>query len=451
MFTLKLNRNSLSVMLFLLVTFLSESCKKEEIDPNAVNKIANALPHSKIYPAVVATEWYKLLTHIARTKPYANPQALRIYAYSGVALYEAVVPGMPSYQSIYKYLTGNQIEVDHKKDYYWPACANAAMARIATRIMQNYPTPNLTQVQALETSLNAGYQLETTPDQLQFSNEFGRYVADIIYDWSKTDGTLNPDGTLALCPIYVPLGGPGNWVPTAPAFIPAAGACQGSLRTFIPDIAFTLFAQSHPAYSTDPASTFFKAADEVYQTSLQLTPEDIKLVNSWRDFAPNYNQPSHTLKLVTDIFSADNLTLDEASVLYAKINMAMFDAIVVASKTKFHYSLMRPITYIRNTMGYTTWNPTIPAPPLPSYVGFQGLQASTVTILEAYLGPNYPVIDSTQQSLHGSWSYSSLYGWLQDVSKGAFNSGNEFRFNIEAGIAQGEKVGKMIHALPFKK
>ncbi|MGL6267226.1 MAG: hypothetical protein ACRC2O_04850, partial [Chitinophagaceae bacterium] len=151
------------------------------------------------------------------------------------------------------------------------------------------------------------------------------------------------------------------------------------------------------------------------------------------------------------IFSAGQINLEDASVLYAKINMGMFDAIVAASKAKFHYALLRPITYIRNTMGYPTWNSTIITPPLPSYVGFQGLQASTVSILENHFGTNYAVIDSTQQSTHGSWSYSSLNGWMQDVVKGAFNSGGEFRFNIEAGMAQGEAVGRMINALPFKK
>ncbi len=156
----------------------------------------SALPHTKKFQADVATEWFTLLTEITRTKPYFSPQSLRIFSYSGIALYESVVPGMPSYQSIYGHLTGNTIEFDKKKDYYWPACANAAIARIASKIMKNYPAPDLTAIEALEASLNSVYQSKVNPEQLQFSIEFGRYVADLIYEWSKTDGTLNPDGTL---------------------------------------------------------------------------------------------------------------------------------------------------------------------------------------------------------------------------------------------------------------
>jgi len=457
----KLARMILVIILLAQLAFQLESCQKSVSLPEQISNAefvtqansdnTKALPHTKQYPADVATEWFTLLTRVARTKPYGNPQALRIYAYSGVALYESVVPGMPAYQSIYKHLTGNAIEVDNKKDYYWPACANAAIARISSKIMQNYPTPNLASLQALEASLNASFQSQVTPEQLQFSNEFGRYVADIIYDWSKADGTLNSVGTLAVCPAYTPLGGPGNWVPIPPAFLPAVGACQGNLRSFIPNLSNTVMPPSHPAYSTTPSSEFFQAANEVYQTSLQLTADDLKLVEFWRDKAGNYNQASHTVKLTSDIIANADVNLEDASVLFAKQTMAMFDGIVAASKAKFHYSLLRPITYVRNVMGYTNWNSAIPTSQSPSYPGFQGLQASSVVILENFFGNDYAVTDSTQNALYGSWQYASLNNWLQDVAKSSISSGTEFRFAIEGGITQGNVIGQMINALPFKK
>lgn len=231
------------MLLLTLLGVTQHACQKNDAASKlAANNSNKALSHTKKYSAHVATEWFTLLTEITRTKPYFSPQALRIFSYSGLALYESVVPGMPSHQSMYKHLTGNTIESDKKKDYYWPACANAAIARIASRIMQDYAAPNLSSVQALEASLNASYQSQVTPEQLQFSNDFGRYVADVIYEWSKTDGTLNPNGTIAACPPYVLAGGPGNWVPTPPAFLPAAGVCQGNIRTFIPNIVNTVLA-----------------------------------------------------------------------------------------------------------------------------------------------------------------------------------------------------------------
>lgn len=449
------------VLLLLPLTIFFASCKKEmathtengpvELTTSSVKSSLNTLRHTKQYPSDVANQWFTLLTDIVKTKPYFSPQALRIFAYSGITLYESVVPGMPSYQSMYKYLTGNTIAVDHHKEYYWPACANAAIARISSRIMQDYPAPSLSQVQALESLLNTSFQSEVTPQQLQLSNEFGRQVADIIYDWSKRDGTLNSDGSLASCPAYTPLGGAGSWAPTPPAFLPAAGACQGSLKTFIPNIANTVLAPPPPAYSIDPASEFYQAANEVYQSRNNSNTNETAQFNNWRDFTGNYHPLAHMLRITTSIISKENLNLEDAATIYAKQTMAAFDAIAAVFHSKFHYSLLRPVTYIRNEMGYSTWSSLPNTPQTPSYPDELSATASSVAILEKYVGTNYAFVDSTQKSQYGQWAYSSLNGLLSDVVQARVSGGTIFRFCGEAGIVQGRTVGEMINKLPFKK
>ena len=97
------------MMAFISLTTLFVSCQKEDLTvknkeaaPESLVMGASgvALPHTKQYSAGVATDWFNLLAEITRTKPYFVGQALRIFAYSGIALYESVVPGMPSYQSM---------------------------------------------------------------------------------------------------------------------------------------------------------------------------------------------------------------------------------------------------------------------------------------------------------------------------------------------------------------
>jgi hypothetical protein len=407
---------------------LTKQKATEEFITQSVNSKASALPHAKQYPADVATGWFNLLTEITRTKPYFVGQANRIFAYSGIALYESVVPGMPSYQSMYKHLTGNAIESGDKKDYYWPACANAAIASISSKIMQTYPAPNLAQVQALETSFNSSFQSQVTPQQLQVSNEFGKYVADIIFEWSKTDGAFNPNGTPAICPPYFPLGGPGNWVPTPPAFLPAVGNCHG--RTFIPNIVNTVLAPPHPAYSVDPSSAFYQAANEVFQRRNNITPVEMRAFSNWRDLSPNYNPIAHMLKISTQIFIKEKLNLEDASVLFAKQTMAASDAASAVFKSKFHYALIRPVTYIRGVMGYNTWLSFGTTPQTPSYPDELSVTASTT---------------------HGIFSYPSLNALVLDVVEARVSGGTIFRFSGEAGIIQGRAVGEKTNALPFKK
>ncbi|AOW09982.1 phosphatase PAP2 family protein [Flavobacterium gilvum] len=407
------------------------------------------LAHTKEYPSDVATAWFNLLTDITRTKPYFVGQANRIFTYSGIALYESVVPGMPSYQSMYSYLTGKIIESGKKKDYYWPACANAAIARISSKIMQTYPTPNLAQVQALEASFNSSFQSQVTPEQLQASNDFGKYVADIIFEWSKTDGVFNPDGTPVFCPPYVPLGGLGNWVPTPPAFLSAVGQCPP--KTFVPNIGNTVLASPHPAYSTDPSSVFYQAANQVYQRRNNITSQEMKSFSNWRDLSPNYNPIAHMLKITTQIFIKEKLNLEDASVLYAKQTIAAYDAVSAVFQSKFHYALLRPVTYIRGVMGQNNWSSFGTTPQTPSYPDELSVTASTVEILENRFGTNYAVTDSVHKSTHGIFSYPSLNALVLDEVEARVSGGTIFRFCGEEGVVQGRKVGQMVNALPFKK
>lgn len=443
-----------SLHLFTVIFLIAgiTSCKKTGPDPDP----QPVLLQTKQFSGTVATDWFTLLENISRTRPFVPGPTARINAYAGLALYESVVPGMPSYQSMYKYLTGNEIPVDKKKNYYWPACANAALARIITKLHYNYSaTPNLAAIVALETSFNVSFQAETTPEQLQMSNEFGREVADIIYNWSTTDGTLNPDGTLAVCPPYVPVPGPGNWVPTPPGFFPAAGACQGNLRPFIANVGqrtLTL-SQPPPVYSTDPNSDFYKMAKELYDISLNLSPDDINISQNWRDFVgTNYNGPARFHRLLADFIKKENLTLDQAAIAFAKNGIAVSDAIIAAFYSKFQYKLIRPITYIRNVMGYATWNGVIITPQTPSYTSVSGFTAAAFAeIVDATFGPNYSFTDSLHQSLYGSWKYNSVQDFLKDCIRSRTHSGINFRQAVEDGIKMGKNVGIWVNAFPFKK
>jgi len=431
-------------VIILFIAVCNFSCKKPSPEED--------VSLTKQYTSDVANEWFSLLASTTRTNRYSSAPSIRIFAFSSIALYETVVTGMPSYQSIYKYFTNNTIDVDPKKDYHWPAAANAALARISEKLIKNFAAnADLTPLQQLEARFNTSFQTEVNPEQLQFSINFGKYVADKIYDWSTSDGTLTPEGTLAICPPYVPLGTQGTWVPTPPGFFPAAGACQGNLRTFIPNIVNTTLPPPPVPYSTDPASDFYKMANEVYQTSLTLTPDEIKLAQSWNNFTPNFNNPSHVLKLSSQIVAKEALNLSDAAVLYAKLNISMSDAIASVFKAKFHYALLRPITYIRGVMGHTSWNTVTPTPQHPAYPSATASNTAGVSMLEKFFGNNYAVVDSTQQGWIGTWSYSSLDEFAKTAAKTKILAGHNYRFAVEAGITQGRMVANMVNLLPFKK
>lgn len=436
-------------------------CENQDFDSNvdftdkAFSKEIKKTKHShtKQYSAEVATQWFDLLTNLAKVTPYNPPQSTRIFAYSSLALYESVVPGMPSFQSIYDYFTGNKIEYESNNTYYWPAVANAAMARISWLILKDYPQPlDSTAINSLEATINATFQTLVSEEQLAYSADFGRYVADVIYNWSSTDGTLNSTGTLYFCPPYTPVGGPENWLPTPPFFFPAAGACQGDLRTFVPDVINLVTPAAVPNYSTDPNSEFYKMNFEIYQLTQNLMPSDLVNIQAWRDIlGTNYNTPSHVLKLTSKFIENEKINLEDASVIYAKQSIAMFDAIAATFYSKFNISLLRPVTYIQSFID-PTWNSVYPTPQHPSYPAVApSAAAAAVVIWNDVFGENYNFVDDTQSNLYGDWGYSSFADLLNNVGHSRSYSGLNFVLSVQSGIKQGTQVGELVNALPFKK
>ncbi len=433
-----------SVALLLFGALVFNSCDKN-IPPGS---------HTKKYSAAVATQWFKLLTDITRSRPYVPPQTVRILSYSGLALYESVVKGMPSYQSMYTKLTGDVIPSEHPRNYYWPAVANSAIASIAPRLMAYYgPNPSEPDMQNLEQTFNAMFLTEITQQELDRSAALGVTIAERIFEWSKSDGTLNPDGTLAACAPYTPLGQPGSWEPTPPTFFPGVGKCQGTLRTFIPGIAADVLPPPPPAYSTDPHSTFYQAAEATFNMRNNMTVDDQKISESWQDLVgTNYNTPAHVVNLTVKLIENANLNLEDASVLIAQQTMAIFDAVASCFYSKFHYNLLRPVTYIQNVMGHTTWSASIFTPQHPAYTSTMVSAAAAGFATAAYyLGNNRQFTDDSHASLYGSWNYNSFDAIINDVKRARTVSGVNFVFSADAAIDQGKQVAARMHAMSFKK
>jgi hypothetical protein len=98
----------------------------------------------------------------------------RYYCYTGIALYESVVPGMPGYRSLSGQLTSlpDMPETHHGYKYYWPACANATMAAMTRSFFTGATPASKASVDSLETALNEDFKQETSDESLQRSAGF---------------------------------------------------------------------------------------------------------------------------------------------------------------------------------------------------------------------------------------------------------------------------------------
>ena len=438
-----------TTLLLVMATFLYTGC--EELTPvNPFSEgISSAKPVKK-YPGDIAVAWLKVQMVLSRTTPGFGPNATRAFAYSGLTLYESVVEGMPGYQSVASSMIGNNI-TSHKKlpAIYWPASANAAMATILRSMIPTATPSGMAKIDSLEALFNTRFANETSDRVLQYSADYGKGVALSIFEWSKTDGAAE---AAARNSSYLVPTGPGLWEPTPPGFIFPVNVYAGTIRTFVPNSVVLTLPPAPAPYSTMVGSEFYNNANEVYTISQSLTEYDIQTVKTWGEFPGNFTQALRYIQISIQLVDEADLNLDMAALAFAKHGMAMVEAAACVFNAKYTYNYMRPITYIRNVIGDGTWTSLNTTPPHPEYPAAHACvgRASSRT-LESIFGTNYAFVDRTHESLYGVRSYNSLKEYSDEAGWSRVIGGIHYRPSVDAGRAQGEKVGDLINQLKFTK
>jgi len=103
-------------------------------------------------------------------------------------------------------------------------------------------------------------------EKFQRSQNFGRTVAERIFSWSTTDGSLT------VYPPYVQAALP-LWQPTAPNPTAVFAPYWGNNRLFVQGSLTGTSSPAPPPYSTVPGSAYYNMVKEVYDISQTLTPE----------------------------------------------------------------------------------------------------------------------------------------------------------------------------------
>lgn len=369
----------------------------------------------------------------------------RPLAYTAIAGYEAAVPGMRDYKSLsgqLNGLTGLPI-ADKSLVYNWPLSANAALAAMNRSLFSNTSAANLASLDSLEAANNATYQAGLRPEVVTRSVAFGKQVANVVLEWSKTDGYNNATA-------YTSPTGPGLWVPAPPAFGSAAFPFWGANRTLVPGSSTNTDPGPYTVYSETVGSPFYVMAKEVFDISQTLTAEQRAIALFWNDVpnGQNFTPPGHWLSILTQIIAKENSTLDEALVAYAKLTINMNDALISSFNAKYKYSLLRPVTYIRNVLGQPTWSSFIPAPSFPEYPSNHAvLSSAAADALTQLYGPNYAFTDQKYVQFGlGTRSFSSFEQAAIEAGLSRLYGGIHYRTTADISIAQGKKVAQNINA-----
>lgn len=394
----------------------------------------------------VAVAWVQLFQRLTSTTPGTN--VIRIASYVGVGMYEALLPSLTGYKSLAQQIGLSGLPTPQSgATYHGQASVNTAMAQTLRNFFPTTSAANKTSIDSLEAALNTKYAAQINAVGLQRANDFGKQVASVIFDWSKTDGNLD------VRPPYVLPVGAGLWVPTPPALAPLPVNPYGGLnRTFIAGLVNSIPITPPVAYSTDINSAYYKMAKEVYDVSQNLTAEQTTIAKTWADLGSFYATPgSHYVNIVTQLVVNYHLPLHDAAILYAKTGIAASDGSVFTFKIKYQYTTMRPISYIRSVMGQPTWNTVVNTPAHPEYPSAHAMNGQPIMeVLKARFGNNITFVDRSNEALYGARTYTSLDAIVQESAISRIYAGIHYKHTADVSIPMGAEVGKLVNRLVFK-
>ena len=451
-----------NIISLLLVMIIVVSCQKDiekpiqiqEELPSAANQTSGHLEQTKKFPATVAQKWQDLQNRFLRTPTNANPfgrHAHRWFAYTGIALYEAVVPGMPSYQSLDDQLTDmpDMPETEPGKAYHWPTVANAALAFMNKKFftVANVGAANVGSMDSLENALNSQYASEANnAATFQRSIDFGKTVAERVFQWSVTDGSLNSNPPYVMSPL--PL-----WQPTAPNPTTVADPYWGNNRLLVQGSTTGIASPPPPQYSTVPGSAYYNMVKEVYDVSQTLTAADSATAYYFRD-QPGFQAGTAYVSMFQQIMNVENPQLDFYALAHAKVGIALYESMISCWKIKYTILVDRPIRYIRTVLGHSTWSPLFPTPGHPDYPsGHSQNGGAFAAVMTTILGDNYQFTLHTYDNLGmAPRTYNSFDEMAVNVGRSRVLAGIHYTYSCVEGKTMGEKIAQnVLTILKFKK
>ena len=439
---MKSNKITLALVCLLTVTFsiIFSSCKKPNVELE-----------EKIYPSEILQTWINFDLRLLRANPAVLNNFIMVqhWGYSSIALYEATLADKAGYQTLSGQLDQmpSMPATTSGLSYHSPTIANAVMAAMKRYYYSAIPAADKTSTDSLEAAFNTKYQTEVDTETFQRSVDYGKAIAQKVIDWSKTDGSLSVN------PPYVLPVGPGQYEKTPTAFAAPQNPYWANNRPLLAGIVAATELPPPPAYSTDPSSSFYKMAKEVYDISQTLTAEQKEQVIFWRDVPGGGH--AHWLAIFSQVLNKEGnaAMFDKAVLVYAKMGISQSDARISCWKAKYTHNLLRPVTYIRAVFGQPTWNSYIATPNHPEYPAAHGtFSAAAAEVLSKEFGSNYSFTDRTYEFINlPARSYTSFNDAAKDAGESRVAGGLHCWPSIIAGNTQGRAVAKyMDDKIKFK-
>jgi hypothetical protein len=421
-------------------------------------------------PAEAALLWNKLYLEVERYAPNYRPcPSARALAYLGLASYEACLSGMPGYGSIARQVLGLSLPApEEDKEYYWPEVVNAAYGYLMPLLFPHLPAAERQKITNLETQLDQKYFGETTERTFIHSRIRGREVAQVLWAWARADG-VGHDA------YQDPFRGykwetrntkPYDWEPVGPGPNNGFFPYWGGARVFALNKGALLCRPPLP-YSEQPNSLLYAQAVEVYAQNTPSWPQESRwIAQFWSDDLEGvtFSSAARWIAIANQALEKESASLATALEVYAKLGIALNDAVVGCWNSKYHYNIERPQSYIRRLID-PNWKSNLRHPltgeeginpPFPSFPAEHAVMgAAAAEVLSGVFGYRYPMTDRCHQNrsefVGTPRSFSGFHEMARESAESRIILGVHFRMDTDEGFRYGTTVGQQVNQLPWKR
>ena len=391
------------------------------------------------------------LTNVIVYDIFSPPQASRVYAYTSIAAYEALVPGRPEYRSLAGQLNGLTPvpQPNPGETYNLPLASLHAFLTVGQAMIFSE-----SEIAAYREGVDEQYRKSLPTDVYERSVAYGEAVAQHILAWAGTDRYKE----LRSAPKFTVTDEPGRWQPTPPAYIDGIEPHWAEIRPFAMDSS-SQFRPPPPApFSMDEGSDFYREVKTVYETGVAMSEEERAIASFWdcnpyvmhlqghAMFATKKITPGGHWIGITAIASRQaGADLIQSAEAYARVSVALADGFISSWDEKYRSNLIRPETVI-NTYLDEAWQPLLQTPPFPEYTsGHSVISAAAATALTDLYGEAFAFEDTSEVAFGlPARSFGSFSEAAEEAAISRLYGGIHYPMAIENGLDQGRGVGRHV-------
>jgi hypothetical protein len=394
------------------------------------------------------------LNNVVMGNNFSPIVASRNYMYANVAAYEVIAGGYPKqYTSLAGQLQGLKTVpapiAGDSIDFHLAALL--AFCKLGEAV--TFPAGSMSGYVDSLKKLAADHGMPA--DMLQNSIVYADTVSAAIMQWSRRDHYLETRGA----PEYNVMDSPGRWVPTPPAYSPAAEPHWNEIRQLVVD-SINQFLPPPPYHFdvTHPNSEYYQEVKKIQNRVDSLTPEQTFIADFWDDNPFKLNVSGH-LMFGTKKFSPGGHWMGIAGIAakkadadfgttvcgFAKTAIAVFDTFIQCWNIKYKYNTVRPETVVDKYFD-PNWRPHLQTPPFPEYTcGHCYISASAAEALTSVYGDHFAYTDTTELEFGiGKRSYTSFRDAALETASSRFFGGIHYYYSTVNSHEMGIKIGQYI-------